>query len=345
MQHDLKTTQQEEKEGAFLDEQLLSVHYAVLPKMGEDSFVIQADGESASLCVTDGCGGLGGKRYECMGDHTGAYIASRIVAGSFSKWLEEKRTIPQTKEEGQMLLSGLQLHLHGALQRMALRSFRATESIRIVGSMQRTFPTTLCMAMIERKQKGIYDGCFTWAGDSRGYVLDQSGLHQYTCDDLRGEIDPFESLYRDVPLSNLLCADLPARLSMRRFKICVPSIVLCATDGSFGCLSTPMEFEMLLLSTLLAADSMESWKHKMRRAIKKLAHDDATILCMTCGFERFEEWKTYLYPRYQQLKQQFIVPVRAHNEDLEFARGKWYEYRETYDLTEGAENEQFDWRI
>lgn len=344
MQHDL-TMLHSAANSAFAADHMLSVHYAVLPKKGEDSFMLHCEGTRALLCVADGCGGLGGKRYEQMGDHTGAYIASRIVAGAFTQWVKETRSIPQNQQEGQAFLSELQQYLHAVIVRMALKSYQSTEVSRIVGSMQRTFPTTLCMAIVEKREADGCECCFVWAGDSRGYVLDQGGLHQYTKDDVLGEVDSFESLYRDVPLSNYLCADLPVRLSLRRTQTTAPSIILCATDGSYGCLPTPMEFEMLLLSTMRAASSFEGWQRKMRLALGKLAQDDATLLCLNCGFECFDDCKDYFHPRYQQLKAQFIVPVRAQNEKIEIAREKWLEYKKNYDMTEGAEDEQANWRI
>ena len=74
---------------------------------------------------------------------------------------------------------------------------------------------------------------------------------QCTRDHLRGDPDPFESLYRDRPLSALISADAPVALSLRRLRVPKPCVLLVATDGAFGCLPTPMEFEMLLLNTCL----------------------------------------------------------------------------------------------
>ena len=104
--------------------------------------------------------------------------------------------------------------------------------------MQRSLPTTLCAA-IAGGPSFASDLCFLWAGDSRGYVLDAEGLHQCTRDHLRGDPDPFESLYRDRPLSALISADAPVALSLRRLRVPKPCVLLVATDGAFGWRTSP----------------------------------------------------------------------------------------------------------
>ena len=91
-------------------------------------------------------------------------------------------------------------------------------------------------------------------------MLNAEGLHQCTRDHLRGDPDPFESLYRDRPLSALISADAPVALSLRRLRVPKPCVLLVATDGAFGCLPTPMEFEMLLLNTLRASADWGGWE-------------------------------------------------------------------------------------
>lgn len=328
-----------------MEKSLLYVQYAVLPKQGEDSFAVRSDGRGAMLCVADGCGGLGGKRYGQLGDHTGAYLASRLVTRAFTGWAEERKPMPDSPEDGRALCAELEGDLRGILEGFARRNCQAGAPGRIVGSMQRVLPTTLCAAMVEGGSVMRRECLFIWAGDSRGYVLDAGGLHQCTRDDTRGVPDPFESLYRDAPLSNLLSADQPPRLSMRRVTAQTPCAVICATDGAFGCLPTPMEFEMLLLSTMLAANTPESWERRMQTALRKLAHDDATILCLLCGFQSFDEVKAHFAPRRETLKNTLITPVRRRRHDMAFKREKWREYEKSYDWTGGAQHGQNDWRI
>ena len=210
--------------------------------------------------------------------------------------------------------------------------------------MQRSLPTTLCAA-IAGGPSFASDLCFLWAGDSRGYVLNAEGLHQCTRDHLRGDPDPFESLYRDRPLSALISADAPVALSLRRLRVPKPCVLLVATDGAFGCLPTPMEFEMLLLNTLRASTDWDGWERRLLNQLKKAAHDDATVLLAPLGFETIEDAREALAPRRALLQKRFITPVRRKRRDMAFARGKWQEYRTAYDWTEGGTHERFDWRV
>lgn len=323
---------------------LFSVEYAALAGECEDSCTLRSDERGALLCVADGCGGLGSRRYEALGNHTGAFVASRLVTRAVGGWAGERKPMPITQEDGEALKQELESDLGSILKGFGNKHC-AAENTRIVGSMQRRLPTTLCAAISEEGGATWRDVLFVWAGDSRGYVLDAEGLHQCTRDHLRGDYDPFDSLYCDGPLGRYLSADSPAQLSLRRLRATLPCIILVATDGAFGCLRTPMEFEMLLLDTLHSAKSWESWQRKLQNRIAKLAHDDATLLWQPCGFEDFAAFKQALTARRETLQKRFITPVRRKRRDTAFAREKWLEYRSNYDRTEGDRNERADWRL
>lgn len=250
--------------------------------------------------------------------------------------------MPGSKAEGEQLCRELGGELESLFRSFAQKHCPAAS--RIVGSMQRSLPTTLCAA-IASGPSFASDLCFLWAGDSRGFVLDASGLHQCTRDHLRGDPDPFESLYRDRPLSALICADAPVRLSLRRLRVSKPCVLVVATDGAFGCLPTPMEFEMLLLNTLRASTDWDGWERRLLNQLKKAAHDDATLLLAPLGFESIEAAREALAPRRALLQKRFITPVRRKRRDVSFARSRWQEYRMAYDWTEGGTHERFDWRV
>lgn len=298
----------------------------------------------AVLCVADGCGGLGSRRYPDLKDQTGAYVASRLIIRFIKDWAAEKGGVPVTPEQGRALLDQLEQALHNLLKDFAKKNGMMDGNGRIVGSMQRILPSTLCM-MIDESSRNDESCCFLWAGDSRGYVLDSGGLKQYTQDDLRSPLDAFDCLYCDSPLSNCLSADQPIRLHMRRMPLSGPAILICASDGAYGCLPTPMEFEMLLLSTLRAAESADSWQSQLRSALSKLANDDATILCCSRGFESFAKIKAYFAPRLETLKASWILPVRHSGHDKAIAREKWEGYRTAYDHTKEVQSGQNDWRL
>lgn len=325
-----------------MSQPLLSAQFAVLPGSGEDSFCMRATAQGALLCVADGCGGLGSRRYRTLGDHTGAFAGARLATHALSAWAGERLPMPASKEEGEVLGHELAGELESLFHSFAQKHCPAGS--RIVGSMQRSLPTTLCAA-ISSDLSFASDLCFFWAGDSRGYVLDASGLHQCTRDHLRGDPDPFESLYRDRPLSALICADAPVRLSLRRLRVSKPCVLVVATDGAFGCLPTPMEFEMLLLNTLRASADWDGWERRLLNQLKKAAHDDATVLLAPLGFGDIEAAREAFAPRRAALQKRFITPVRRKRRDVDYARRKWQEYRAAYDWTEGGSHERFDWRV
>lgn len=328
-----------------MQERLLSASYASLPGECEDSFAMQADSQNAFLCVADGCGGLGSRRYPALDNHTGAYIAARLATRSFLNWAQERRPMPDTPEMGAALCRELEGDLSGIFRHFADKHCRELPQNRIVGSMQRTLPCTFCAAVTQESTAILRDICFFWAGDSRGYLLDAQGLHQCTEDHLRSQPDAFESLYRDTPLTSLLCACQPIHISLRRLRAPLPCAVLTLTDGVFGCLSSPMELEMLLLNTLRAASSWESWQRKLCNQFKKLCHDDATLLCQPCGATDFSAFKALMAARRTVLQKQYVTPVRRHGHELAFAREKWRAYRQNYDWTQGGRHERADWRI
>ena len=301
--------------------------HAVLPENGEDSFALRKNADHQFLCIADGCGGLGSRRYPALDDHTGAYAASRLATHMACEW-SASQSIPTTNEGVQLLCRTLEQETDRLFRAIADEKCR-TSGIRITGSMQRCLPTTFCAALTDEQR-----ACFLWAGDSRACVLDANGLHQCTADHLKGSPDPFESLYRDTPLSAYLCADTPAKLSARCVGLSSPCAVVLATDGAYNALPTPMEFEMLLLDTLKSAKNQASWKRKLETAVARIAQDDATLAVCMFGAEDFEAFKQAILPRRETLQKQFITPVRRKKGDVDFARGRWQLYRPNYDWTQ-----------
>ena len=322
---------------------MLSIQYSPAPERLEDCFALLDDSQSAFLCVADGCGGLGSRRYPELNNQTGASLAARLVVEAASGWWRQGQTTPHTLEQGQKAMTALVPWLEQALNDFS-RAHPQTGS-RIVGSMQRELPTTLCMALSTQEGESRQELCFVWAGDSRGYVLDGRGLHQCTQDHVRGQLNAFDSLYRDAPLSNLLSAGRTPRLSARHLCVNRPCVVIVATDGAFGGLRTPMEMEMMLIDTLLAAKTQAGWQRKITTVLKKAANDDATLLMQPCGFETFEAMQRHFQIRRGFLQKQFITQARRKRENLPYVEGRWQAYRQGYDWTEVSGDAACDWRI
>jgi len=319
------------------------VQCAVVSEQGEDSFAMCELAGGTLLCVTDGCGGLGSRRYESLDGRTGAYLASRLAARTMQNWAEERMQVPVTAAQGQQMLEELQQDFQEVLSSFA-KKYCEDAGVRIVGSMQRVLPTTLCAAMAEAQ--GQHPACcMIWAGDSRGYTLDENGLHQHTVDDVRGEHDAFDSLYLDLPLSNFLSADKPVQLHMRRFPLAKQGMLICATDGVYSAIANPMELEMLLLDAMQRAKDSARWQKRVETQLRSVVQDDATLLCCPYGFDHYDAMKQYFAPRHERLKRAFITPVRRKKRDHEAVRGYWLAYAKDYNRMEETEHDGQDWRI
>lgn len=329
-------------EGFVLLGEIMVVQLAVVPGAGEDSLAVSSLPENVMVCVTDGCGGLGSRRYHLLDHCTGAYLAARLAARTLLGWTDDQPRVPSAPQDGFYQLLDLQLELENVFGSFARDFCLAESSSRIVGSMQRTLPTTLCALLADERSRAC---SFIWAGDSRGYTLDDRGLHQYTKDDVRGTQDAFDGLFLDRPLSNFICADKPPRLSMRRFPMPERGLMLCMTDGVYSAVSSPMEMEMLLLDTMMHAADQERWQRKLEKALQAAQQDDMTLICASRGFASYEEMKAFYRPRYELLKKEYITPARRKRADREAVRASWERYRGEYDRTEGAAYDQQDWRI
>ena len=81
---------------------MLSIQYSPAPERLEDCFALLDDSQSAFLCVADGCGGLGSRRYPELNNQTGASLAARR-AGAKPKItpirLAQRQAIPMAARE------------------------------------------------------------------------------------------------------------------------------------------------------------------------------------------------------------------------------------------------------
>lgn len=333
-------------EGApSIDGQSLVIANEAEPGQGEDSYAAETDALGGLLCVADGCGGIGARRYEKRERHTEAYEAARLTVACVRAWMSvlDGNGLPQNAAEAAISAAALQAELTRTLA--AFHSeYRADAASRIVlRGLHRTLPSTLCAALVDARTPESLSCVFFWAGDSRGYLLDRSGLRQCTADHVAGGADALDNLYRDARLTNMVCED--GRFTLETYGLTVrkPCVVLTATDGAFAYLPTPMEFELLLLETLAAAPTLASWQARLNRALGRIASDDSTLALAGFGFHTFDALKAYFAPRLCELKTHFVTPVRHRRQSVDFARGLWAEYRLGYELKE--EVRHADWRL
>jgi len=292
-----------------------------VPGHGEDSYCYSFYDHGGLLGAFDGCGGAGAKTHEKYSGHTEAYIASRLCSGAFYDAFQASFPTDQGARE-----LAEQVFAPFVEQRLLEYSPPKNENgIKISGSSIRTLPSTAAVALVRGTEVSAL-----WAGDSRVYVLDSRGLAQLTTDHT-SEPDPMINLYEDGILRNVLCADHPVRLSCKTVQLQEPFVVFAATDGCFGYLSTPMEFEGVLLSTLLQSASVAQWEETLARTLGAVAADDHTLCMAAWGYGSFENLQNSFRTRYEWLKEQYLNAIAAMPlEDRDSRYALWQTYQQEY---------------
>lgn len=276
---------------------------------GEDCLYYEAADNNFIIAAFDGLGGAGGRRYENYSGKTGAFIASRAIAGAVKAWYQESNT-PQD----------LSSYLHRSL--LICENY-ADKGGKIMGSLGKSFPTTVAM-LTGNITKGCLDITCYWAGDSRCYILDFNGLHQLTEDDLNDE-DAMSNLKNDGIMTNVVSASVKFDIHIKEMSTDEPCILLSATDGCFGYLRSPMEFEHLITDSLIKSNNIYEWKLALDDAIKKVTGDDFTLCVAICGFKDFNSVKKYFKERNNLVYSKYI------NTDTE-PDILWQDYKPGYSI-------------
>ena len=121
------------------------------------------------------------------------------------------------------------------------------------------------------------------AGDSRAYVAEpDGGLGQLTTDHLRSGGDAMRNLTDDSVMSNCISADTEFSIDHHQVQLQAPFLLLCATDGCFAYVRSPMHFEHLLLSTMQDAQDVPAWQQALE-AETTITGDDAAIALLGLG--------------------------------------------------------------
>lgn len=303
---------------------------------GEDSFCYAFCDTAGLVAVFDGCGGAGAQKHACYKGHSEAYVASRLCADAvFEEFCE---VFPTDMSADRFARERLAPVMKQVLEEHAPVSEEGAMKIR--GSMIRTLPTTAAMAIIRRADEDALQVSAVWAGDSRVYLLDADGLAQLMVDDTNVP-DPMESLYEDGILKNVVCKDRPVRLNCLEYRVKLPFMVFAVSDGCFGYVSTPMEFEAMLLSTLLESDCLIKWEENLAHTIGAVAGDDHTLCLAAYGYKSADQIRKSLGARYAVLKKDYLQPlVGSDPDDRQLRRELWEKYAPNYCryLKEGIQN-------
>jgi len=293
--------------------------------LGEDAppILLSSFEESKSIvAVLDGLGGSGSTIYEESGiSQTGAYIASREVRNTVFRYFEnmiKKEDFEITGDTINELKQQIKSDLNIKLKKQKF------EQSKLKSSLIRTFPTTLALGMVTKKND-YAEIDLLWAGDSRIYALNSiDGLIQLTKDDLKIDNDPYENIENDSPLSNMIHLDEDFIINHYRMNIPTPFFIVSATDGCFGYYPTPMHFEHLLISTLLNSNSEIEWEEKIINELKNVSGDDFSLAIKFISFSEieFREAKELFRTRNEDLYQIFMSDIIKTESELNELRKK-----------------------
>ncbi|GHE09249.1 PP2C family protein-serine/threonine phosphatase [Streptomyces alanosinicus] len=282
----------------------MSVWTERVPGRGEDAEPFVAhhmDSGQGMLAVFDGSGGAGAAPVWQASDgesRTGAWVGARVARLAADHWFHDVAAEgePATPET---LCSYLQFFLGRAPQRRS----------KISGTMRRQLPTTLAAVhyrLVCPQAEPQLELQPLWAGDSRAYVLRPgTGLQVLTRDHTR-ESDALELLRTDPPMTNLVCADRDFEIDGQRLIHSLPCVLVTATDGFFGYVHTPADFETLLLSTLQDAATVEEWADLIRRAVQACTADDASLALVALGYGGFKDLRGQFAARLEELTDRYV---------------------------------------
>lgn len=311
---------------------MLFTNQGVTPTGDEDNHMRALGPDSAIIGVFDGCGGLGSRTYADLGGQTGAYIASRTASGAVYDWFQELKDKPDFPGKDE-LLGSLRAYLDKGF---SIVSAYGTSTLRMRGSMVRDFPTTAAIALAREDKHGVLVHVI-WAGDSRVYLIDSDGLAQLTEDDLSNE-DAMSNLTHDGALTNVLSSDGNYTLHHKCIRVSKPTIIFAATDGVFGYVQSPMEFEWMLLRILGDADAPELFTTRLKTILGEVAGDDFTFSMMSFYCGSFDVMRHAFENRARLLEQRYVKPLRAARTE-ELMQELWQEYRLSYERYLHAEQE------
>lgn len=298
---------------------VINIFQEKIPGKGEDSILYSFSRLGGVVGVFDGCGGSGAKKYEKYGGHTGAYMASRVVCGAVKDWFCDYLKAGESAADASLLKSRIKAYLNCCRE-------TGGSITTMKGSLSKDFPTTAAVILTVIEHGHLQATCM-WAGDSRCYLMDPDGLKQLTEDDLGG-LDAMENLTADGVLTNVISTSKDFTIHQKTITLSEPCILFTATDGCFGYLSTPMEFEYLLLSTLLSADSVAAWENALTSTLRDIAGDDFTLSGMSFGFGNMAMLKKSFYSRVTELQEKYISNIMDKSREEKIAM--WHTYSVDY---------------
>lgn len=134
-------------------------------------------------------------------------------------------------------------------------------------------------------------------------------------------------------MTNMICADRPFTIDQHGVLLNGQGVLLCATDGFFGYVRTPGDFEYLLLESLQNSSDEADWAARLSRKVQQYTADDASLALVTIGFSDFRELCELFMDRYRRSQRRYReVPDGSDEKSLRHWREQdWLSYRTEYE--------------
>ena len=304
----------------FLD--ILSTHFLICNEKirgrGEDCGLEAYNQFAGIIGVFDGCGGLGSRVCPKAQNKTEAFLASRAIGNAVKLWFDY--CCDKNQFELELLERIIKINLE------EIGKYCNDTTFAVKGSLVKSYPSTMAVILSYIIHGKVLTEHF-WAGDSRTYFLDSNGLAQISTDDIIGG-DALENLTQDGALTNLISLSGKYIIHNKSLELLHPTLLIAATDGCFGYVSSPMEFEYILLSTLFQSNSVEEWRVSLQDITSSLSGDDQTIAIEAIGFSSFSAMKKHFLNRYK-----YIEEIERYHEDEIDSRviqRLWNDYKTGY---------------
>ena len=281
--------------------------------------------------VCDGLGGSGSFLHsgidsdDHMNNHTSAYIGSRIVCDVVDSFLEKNYEIFRAAVFNEENDNNLEINVLSMTQELKkeldnhLTDFGISDEIRgiIENNNLRLFPTTLASAVFFEND-GEITVLAIWAGDSRVYLLDpQKGLLQLSRDDTNLSD---ESAEHASTMNNCVSADNDFFLNFAVYRVDIPQIIFCCSDGCFDRLPSPLIFEWKLLQSFIRCsdaivdqDLGQTIRNSIKMTLYEKPSDDITMCGVLVGMGQISDLKKAFLSRYE-----FLNPIARNLNEINY---------------------------
>ncbi|MBQ9674137.1 MAG: hypothetical protein IJV39_05880 [Ruminococcus sp.] len=285
----------------------------------EDSFSYCFDDKGGFIAVFDGYGESSSAPYERLGNKTGGYVASRLAA-TITHQMFRNGNFTFSEMDSIKLSSDLKKYIE-----------KLKKSVNTDPDNRILLPTTASIIACDYSRQDEIFLEYMWAGNSRGYFLDRSGLCQISEDDVVEKTEPIFPK-KNPRVINLINGETEFKINSRMIKTYYPALIVTATDGAFNCFATPMEFEYALLYTLNRAKTVTQWESLLDRLVGEFATDDYSIMVAAFGFDDFKDLKHYYFERSKFVFNEYIshLPKESNEQSVGVIREMWEKYKEEY---------------